>query len=142
MESFSTEKVMKMLRQEIYEQGFNYGMLRFTTSYYRRIISRVMQAKEIIIFGAGDYGKLLLNDFKLYKNINIVCFCDNEKNGYRIDGVYIINPKEAREKYPDATYVISPKGYENEILKQLTDMNISISNILIAELNETGLTLA
>ena len=42
-------------------------------------------------------------------------------------------------QYPDACFVITPKDYENEILRQLVHMGVDVENIVIFNIKNTGL---
>ena len=64
---------------------------------------------------------------------------NNRQAGKKIHGYEILTPEDAFAKYPGATFVLTPRWYENELLQQLTGIGVDISNILIISMLETGL---
>lgn len=68
---------------------------------------------KITIYGAGFQG--LLTAFLLKKQgIEVLCFCDRdpEKQGTLYYGVPVYAPQEMKQKYPDATVVVTPYNLE------------------------------
>lgn len=100
-------------------------------------MSRVNEYKsreQLIIFGAGTYGIKLCNFlFSCGCKEKIVAFCDNnvDKYGKEIEGVPILSAEDAKKKFPNATFIITPKGAENEIIRQLVHLGINIDNISV-----------
>ncbi|MGN0156768.1 MAG: hypothetical protein ACI39N_05925 [Lachnospiraceae bacterium] len=141
---FNTELVMEELRQEIQRKETYKEPLSYMTNYYIRSIKKLKQESKLVIFGCGVYGRALYNDMMSAGVSNIQCFCDNNKNisGTEYKGCKVYLPQEAFEKYPDACFVITPIGYENEILSQLIDMGISNKKIFIMNMLLTGLTIS
>lgn len=73
--------------------------------------------RDVVIFGAGRWGKCAL---QYYKDIyNVVAFVDNDlrKNGTTVDGVSVFLPDYLKGK--DAAVVIANKKYEAQIKRQL-----------------------
>lgn len=72
--------------------------------------------KDICIFGAGRYGKLMLEEL-LLRGIHVRCFVDNdsEKWGKKIEGFDCISPDLIRE---DDLLIIAVKQYES-VLKEI-----------------------
>lgn len=139
MEKFDVEKVMENIRTEIAQKQLNSGMLSFTTPYYRKMIAYLKSQSEIVIFGAGKYGKTIVEDLRQQGMDTIKCFCDNKAATEPINGIKVLLPKDAVRLYPNACYVIASKFYENEILSQLIHMGVEIDNIRIFNLYSAGL---
>jgi len=92
--------------------------------------------KKIIIFGTGEFGK---NAFKYYsKNsfIKVLAFCDNNKDRYnqKLFNTKIISPEILTKTCFDYIYIAS--SFDNEIYKQLIDMNIKKEQIRILNISE------
>lgn len=139
--SFNTELVMRQLREEIQEKEVYKEQLSYMTSYYSKIIKKLEKEKKIVIFGCGVYGRILFENMCAIGMNNIKCFCDNNRNivGSEYKGCKVYSPQEASTKFANACFVITPIGYENEILLQLLDMKIEIKKILIVNMLFTGL---
>ena len=71
----------------------------------------------------------------------VQCFCDNNSMVWDkvVCGKKVFSPQEAVSRYPDACFVITPKDYENEILRQMVCLGVDIENILIFNIKNTGL---
>ena len=141
MERFNTQDVMKQIRKDIADKGLNYSQLNYITPYHNKLIERIKTRDDIIIFGAGVYGTKVLGDLLMHRINTIRCFCDNKNPGDKVEGFEVISLAKSIELYPNATYVVTPKWYENEIVEQLINMGISIKNIIIFTVEETGLVI-
>ena len=90
------------------------------------------KSKEIVIFGAGNFGMYLFYQLITLK-YNVVAFCDSkpELHGGKKLGRPIISPDELAEKYIEAFVIISPEEevVKNKIFRQLSDLGISKKNI-------------
>ena len=139
MEKFTVETVMNKLREDIRKQKLRSVDLSYTTYYHHKSIREFETFGRIVIFGAGRYGEIALADMVQNGIEAVVCFCDNSASGDSVNGVEVISPGEAVERYPDAYYVITPKDYSNEILTQLVNMGITVDHIRIYNLLNTGL---
>ena len=110
------------------------------TEYYERRINRLKQCQQIVIFGAGNYGRLLYKMLIAEGLQNRVCaFADNGSYDTQIDGIQIFSISEAICMFPDATYVITPKSYEDEIISQLIELGVSYKKISTFIVAYTGL---
>lgn len=139
MEKFDVEKVMENIRTEISQKQLNSGMLSFATLYYRKMIEYLKSQSEIVIFGAGKYGTIVVEDLLQHGFDTIKCICDNKAAVEPINGIKVLLPKDAVKLYPNACYVIVSKLYENEMLSQLIHLGIEIDNTRIFNLESTGL---
>lgn len=89
--------------------------------------------KKIIIFGAGMYGRRILQ--YLERNgakENVAGFCDsNEKiQGASIEAIPIYNVDEAWERFPEAIYLVSG-WYKDEMYQILRDKGIGKVHMLL-----------
>lgn len=141
MGGFNTQQAMEEIYAELAEVKPCLSDLHFTTFYYRKIIRMLRAPKRLVLFGAGKYGEKILTALKREGIDTVQCFCDNSSSavGNLIDGLEIISPQDAVEQYADACFVITPKDYENEILRQLVHMGVDIENIVIFNIKNTGL---
>jgi FlaA1/EpsC-like NDP-sugar epimerase len=130
---FNVEETMQKIREDIKNDGVKVDDLSYVTNYHARILKMIRQKEELVIFGSGLYGKVLLNDLDKAGISEVKCFCDNNKDnvGKQIGNLDILSPQEAYSKYPKACFVVTPKEYENEILRQLIGMGVSVDNIIL-----------
>lgn len=101
-------------------------------SYCENRVNEYKSKEQLIIFGAGAYGtKLCSFLFNCGCKEKVVAFCDNnvDKYGKEIRGVPILSVEDAKNKFPNATFIITPKGAENEITRQLVCLGINIDSI-------------
>ena len=141
MTEFTTQQAMKEIREELSKTQPRLSDLHFTTFYYRKLIRLLKEQKELVLFGAGKYGAVVLAALKREGIDSVRCLCDNNGKviGQLIDGLEVISPLDAQKQYPGACFVITPKDYDNEILRQLVHMKVSIDNIVIFNIKNTGL---
>lgn len=79
--------------------------------------------KPLILFGAGRRGtEFLIQAFT--EDIAIAAITDNAEKlwGKQIEQIPILSPKEIRERYPDAIYIIANKNAGSSIYQQLLQM--------------------
>ncbi len=89
--------------------------------------------KEIVIFGAGEWGRIAY--FYYSKDMDIKCYIDNDESIWNttVNGIPVYPPEILKEqKY---TVVIANKRYEPEIKKQLFD-DYSIKEVIIFRIEE------
>lgn len=141
MGQFNTEKVMEEIRGEILENHLRTSDLSFTTRYYRKLVRMLEEREHLILFGAGKYGETIQMALMQEGIGTIRCFCDNsvQAAGSFFCGLEILPLQEAFLKYPDACFVITPKDYDNEILRQLVHAGVCIDNIVIFNTQNTGM---
>ena len=98
---------------------------------YINLLDRLETHKEIVIVGAGSYGKLLYTKLQGNGIENIVCFADNSSEYYMqgIFGEKVISVEDAVEKYANAYYVVTPKYHFMELIRQLINLGVSIEQI-------------
>lgn len=141
MREFNTQQAMEEIYEEIAKEKPCMSDLYFTTFYYRKLIKLLRKSPQLVLFGAGKYGEAILAALKREGIDTVQCFCDNNGKavGSMVDGLKIISPQDAVEQYPEACFVITPKDYENEILRQLVHMGVDIENIVVFNIKNTGL---
>lgn len=141
MAEFDTQQVMEEIHKKISEANSHLSDLYFTTFYYRKLIKMLKKSTDLVLFGAGRYGEIVLSALKGEGISSVRCFCDNSDKaiGNVIDDLEVLSPQDAVKRYPAACFVITPKDYENEILRQLVHMNVDIENIVIFNIKNTGL---
>lgn len=93
---------------------------------------RDIGGRDIIIFGAGKYGKFFhaLSENKCPRKV--VAYCDNNEKlvGTSLQGVKIIAPSKAAEIYPEAAFVISVYREAENVYKQLVGLGIGTERIV------------
>lgn len=141
MVEFDTQQVMKEIHEKISAGQSRLSDLYFTTFYYRKLVKMLKDPAELVLFGAGRYGEIVLSALKGEGIRTVRCFCDNSDKavGSIVDGLEVLSPADAANRYPDACFVITPKDYENEILRQLIHMGVNIEKIVIFNIKNTGL---
>ena len=143
MEKYHTQQVMEEIQKRILENTPQFNELNFTTFYYRKLIKLLKEFDQLILFGAGRYGEIVRATLQLESMKSVQCFCDNNSGtwGKIICGLEVLSPQDAFSRYPDACFVITPKDYENEILRQLVHMGVTIDHILIFNIKNTGMAI-
>ncbi|MDA3908285.1 MAG: LicD family protein, partial [Sulfurimonas sp.] len=98
--------------------------------------------KNIIIFGAGEFGKDAYNFYQAQGNINIIAYSDNNADIYNstLFDVKIIPPSEILNINYDEIVIAS--SFDDEIYRQLMAMNIDATKINILNLNNIKVQLA
>lgn len=142
MGEFNTQQTMNGIRRKISGTQPHLSDLYFTTFYYRKLVKMLRERSELVLFGAGKYGETVLEALGQEGIDTIVCFCDNNERavGTFVKGLEILSPQDALKRYPEACFVVTPKDYDNEILRQLVHMGVDIENIVIFNIKNTGLT--
>ena len=74
---------------------------------------------NIVLFGAGGNGAIALALLEKM-NVEVICFCDNneKKWGTEYFGYLVISPNEMKEKYPEASVIVTPNIFHT-IYEQL-----------------------
>ncbi len=139
---FCTEEVMASIKQQITDQKISVRKQYLASEYYERRIEEYRKQKEIVIFGTGNYGRDLYRMLKIENICSVKCFCDNSfaRQGEKMGDLSILSPQEAVERYPNAFYIITPKGYGDEILRQLVEMGVDAMSISVFVLELAELT--
>ena len=141
MGKFNTQQTMRDICRKISETQPHLSDLYFTTFYYRKLVRMLREQPKLVLFGAGKYGETVLTALEQEGIDTVQCFCDNNNRvvGTSVHGLEVLSPQDALKCYPGACFVITPKDYENEILRQLVHMGVDIENIVIFNIKNTGL---
>lgn len=138
---FCTESVMESIKKEIEDRKIPIKRQYLASEYYEKRMKEYKKQDEIVIFGSGNYGRDLYK-MMIQEGIQSVrCFCDNgaARQHKQLSGLEILSPDEAIEKFPNAMYIVTPKGYGDEIMRQLVGMGIDVRHISIFTMELTGL---
>lgn len=140
VENFNAEETVKKIKEEIKKQGFQLDELSFIPNYHKRVVNMIRKKGQAVIFGAGNMGRSVEDDLEK-SGVEVMCFCDNNENyiGNITDGKEVMRPDDAYKKHPKACFVITPRGYENEILKQLINIGVSVEDIIMFSAELAGL---
>lgn len=114
--------------------------VRVTSRLERDRIRSVLQAikckDQVVIYGCGKRGTgahaFLVNN----KCDNLVAFCDGNESKWneKINGLKVISPDIAVQKYPNAVFLITATGAQGEIRKHLNELQVDKANIMIYNL--------
>lgn len=91
-------------------------------------IQKAYEAKKVVlVFGAGENGKIIKRSLKK-KGYHITAFLDNneKKQGKKIGKIPILSPEVGKETYPDALIIISNTAYYREMTAQVKNGQNSI----------------
>lgn len=132
-EKFCVEDIMASIKRQIKNENISVRKQYLASPYYERKMKEYHEQKEIVIFGCGNYGKELYKMLKIEGMHSVMCFCDNSiaRQGQTIDELDILTPQEAVSRFPNAMYIITPKGYGDEISRQLTQMGVDALRISV-----------
>ena len=138
---FDAMEVMESIKREIEDENIPVSQQYLANEYYVRRMNEYREQSDIVIFGAGKYGKFMYKMLNLENIQSVRCFCDNSasKKKWKIGEIDVLSPEEAIQKYPNAMYIITPRSYENEVQRQLADLGIDIRHISIFIMDLTGM---
>ena len=95
----------------------------------RVFISKLQNKKKNLIFGAGAWGKEILNTFS---NVKFECFVDSKTKKSNYAGLQVISFDEYLSRFSEETIIIATRLYHQEIYEQLKKSGISDANIINA----------
>lgn len=87
---------------------------------------------EVVIYGAGNWGKFI-QAFLLIQNVGTVkCFADQSESlqGTKVQGTVVLSTEEALRDYHDAYYLIANARYGDEIFSCLIQAGIPENHII------------
>lgn len=84
--------------------------------------------KKILIFGAGYYGRYIVE--KTLGQLNFECFIDNNIRDAKVLNLRVIDFNEFKNKYFNEIVVVSPTGKNEEIYTQLIQSGFNKENII------------
>lgn len=92
-------------------------------------IKTLLAGKPLILYGVGTIGSSVAQVLK-QSQIEVTCFCDKNKTGReKISGLSIISPQQLIEQYHDANVIVCSENYKNEIIRDLTQLDVHLSRI-------------
>lgn len=96
-------------------------------------LKKCVEKKEIIIFGSGSWGQFFHHLFYVLCIERILAYCDNQKaiQGKRLNGVLVISPEEAVQRYPDAVFVIANKNAAQKMETQLLELGVLRERVIL-----------
>lgn len=99
--------------------------------YLENALKIISNKKSVVIFGAGVYGKALIEMIDILQKGKVVAICDNDikKHDKELFKLKIEDPRNAALKFKDAFFIIANKEYYYEIRKQLEHYGIQPDNI-------------
>lgn len=108
-------------------------------------VEHCSRAKQVVIFGSGKYGKAALTFLRACgEGEKVVAFADNNPNvvGKEIYGVKVISPEDAASNYNNALFVIASPSNSTTMRKQLRDLEIEDSDVVVYNYSSSIFTCA
>lgn len=136
------EDIMGKIRNEIASRGRSVAENYLASPYYERRMETLRQCSEVMIVGAGVYGRRLYEMMEtegIRGCISGICDNSQERQMFHPFPLEVLSVEDAIFRFPDAQYVITPQMYENELLQQLTRLGIPTEHIMIFTFAYTGL---
>lgn len=142
MQQINVVNIMNTIKEEIKEENISVADQNLATPYYKRRMLEYHEQKNLVIFGAGRFGKMLYRMLDMEGlSDKVACFCDNnplmQNTTYK--ELCVVSPLEAYRKYPEAMFIITPRYFENEILRELVVIGLDVNKISIFVMAQTGL---
>lgn len=96
-------------------------------------LKKCVEKKEIIIFGGGSWGQFFHHLSHVLCIKQILAYCDNQKaiQGKKLNGILVMSPEEAVQKYPEAVYVIANIYAAKEMEMQLLELGIAKERVIL-----------
>lgn len=132
-------EIMVQIKDNI--KGKSIAQQYIATSYYERQIDKYKSYTSIVLFGASEVGRQLFAMLRKEGIQAVRAYCDNDRSrqGILMDGVYILSPDEAVEKYTDALFIVTAVLYSDEIIRQLISLGIQIEQISLFDIYRSGI---
>lgn len=134
---FHIEEIVQSIAREVNSEKND----PFLTPYYFKFIEQLKQFHEIVIVGAGFYGR---NLYKILEQNNIhtvKCFADNAYERFE-NGIYgniVLALQDAVKQNSNAYFVITPRYYYMELIRQLLKLGVNAERIDCFIVSDTGL---
>lgn len=125
------EELHMLLKSKEFYLSYLYQSIQVRISYQKHVAEKLRNKKNIVIIGAGDYGRKLFVTLKKYQLDNICSFADNDSTKYntKMFGKMIMSVENAVQQYPDADFVIANALYYMDIMRQLVNIGITPDRI-------------
>lgn len=106
----------------------------FENKQIRELRMAIMSEQDIILFGMGMLGKLVMRYFKIrHRTVALIIDNDSAKWGGKNKNIRIVSPEEGIKKFPKGIYVIANLKHGKEMGQQLLELGIPEENIIICE---------
>ena len=124
----NVEKIVEMLREEIAQKK---DAVKMPEKEHTRLLNKLEGKDSIIIVGSGNLGLQCFEILRSGGEDRICCFADNsyEKYPYGLMGKKVISLEEAAKKYRKSCFIVTPKYYFMEIIRQLNGLGIPLEQI-------------
>lgn len=143
LETKTIHKIYDRLGDDISKEIFANRLMYSLSGDYRWINKAIRRAEggreildrldecvakgEMVIFGSGIWGKLLLQRISNYP---WKCFVDNHPKTSEVHGIPVVEGKEFLKNYQEEIIFISSKVYHQEIYEQLICAGVPKENII------------
>lgn len=116
-----SENFNKIVKISTIKELSNY----ISENFYKLRAKEISDYRNIVLFGAGFYGRSLLKNLR-EKDIQPIYFCDNDKNkwGSNIDGLYVLPPDFIKNDIVNTLVVICTMSINKSIVVQLEKMKV------------------
>ncbi len=145
MNDINIENIMNEIRENTIcdSESFDISQIYSTpmTTYHKKMLGQLEEFNELVLFGIGHYGKMILRGLKSGGIGTIKCLCDNDPKiiGTEVDGYKVYTPEDSFEKYPEAAFIITAINYPVEITAQLLKMGVRAEKIFFYNFARSGL---
>lgn len=125
------EELHMLMRSRDFYLSYLYQNVQERMVYQKNIAKKLRNEKQIVIVGAGDYGKKLFVMLNKYRSSIICAFADNdpEKHGTFLFKKEILSVENAARRYTDANFVIANEIYYMDIMRQLVKIGVAPDQI-------------
>ncbi len=98
----------------------------------KKALDRLERQRNVMIFGAGDMGKLVYR-YLTHRGQSIKAYIDNNQKlwGRKVGQLPVMEPARAVGEYPDSVYVIANVDNFQAIKRQLSAMGVSEGNMIV-----------
>lgn len=137
----NVQDIMSEIYKDIDNMNLSVAELYGGNSYYLKCIDQMKKGDEIVVVGAGNHGKILLRMLSLegLDHKTFVCDNNNKIHGLEIKGHVVTSIEDAVSNHPNAVFVITPMKYENELMQQLGNLGVNLTNIMLFIVPFSGL---
>ena len=125
------EELQMLLKSKEFYLSYLYQSVQGRIGYQKNIADKLRDKNNIVIVGAGDYGKKLFALLKKH-GVNSVCaFADNDPKKHNTDmfGKTVLSVENAVKQHEDANFVIANAVYYMEIMRQLVNGGVQPDQI-------------
>ena len=94
-------------------------------------ILNIVDIQEAVIFGCGKWGRFCHILLENRRRGAVLAYCDNNETIWetRVQGIPVLDPEKAVQKYPKAHYILASKYNARELKCQLKQMGIGDRSI-------------